>query len=308
MRILVVGSVALDTIETPDGVHSDLLGGSASYFSLAATHFSTIGLVAVVGDDFPPTHLELLAARGIGLEGLERRPGRSFRWTGVYGADLQDRRTLRTELGVFEDFHPVLPAGTGELEALFLANIDPDLQKDVLQRVGPVPLVAVDTMNFWIEGKPLALADVIRSANLLLINDEEALLLTGLKDLVQAAKRIRESGPEAVVIKKGLHGVLALGPWGWLALPALPLSAARDTTGAGDSFAGGLIGYLAGRNWRDRACFATGLAVGTAIASIAVESYGVNGLATDRRGLLAERYARLRQLTHFDLPPAAAGE
>jgi sugar/nucleoside kinase (ribokinase family) len=305
MQVVVVGSVALDTIRTPAAAHIDLLGGSASYFSLAAGALCDVGVIAVVGDDFPQAYLELLAGRGIDLGGLIRQPGPTFRWEGEYGAVLKERRTLRTELGVFESFHPVIPPGYREPEALFLANIDPHLQEEVLDGVGDVPLVAIDTMNFWIEGMSDALARVIGRVHMLLVNDEEAQLLTGQAQLTEAAAAIRALGPEVVVIKKGPHGVAACGPWGWLMLPALPVAALCDTTGAGDSFAGGLVGYLAGRDWRDREAIASGLAVGTAVASLTVEREGVGGIAELTPARLRERCAELRALTRFTVPDFA---
>ncbi|MCK4412739.1 MAG: sugar kinase [Candidatus Eisenbacteria sp.] len=302
MQVVVVGSVALDTIRTPAAAHIDLLGGSASYFSLAASLLCEVGVIAVVGDDFPAEHITLLEGRGIDLGGLIRQPGATFRWEGEYGAVLKERRTLRTELGVFESFHPVIPPAYRHPAALFLANIDPHLQEEVLAGAGNVPLVASDTMNFWIEGMPDALARVIRRVHLLLVNDEEAQLLTGHAQITRAAAAIRALGPEVVVIKKGPHGVAACGPWGWLALPALAIDDVRDPTGAGDSFAGGLIGYLAGRDWRDRDEIATGLAVGTAIASLSVEREGVAAIAELPVARLRERCADLRAMTHFALP------
>jgi sugar/nucleoside kinase (ribokinase family) len=305
MRILVVGSVALDTIRTPDAIHRDLLGGSAAYAALAAIQFAAVDLVAVVGDDFPRACHELLAQRGIDLTALARVAGRTFRWDGEYDAELKERRTLSTEVGVFADFHPRLEPRHRDCDALLLGNIDPQLQLDVLRQVAQAPLTAVDTMNFWITGKPQPLADVLRFAHVLLINDEEARLLTGQSDIVRAAMTIHARGPAVVVVKKGPHGVAALGPWGWIALPAVPISGVQDPTGAGDAFAGGLIGYLAGRDWRRRDIFATALAVATSMASLAVEAFGVTGLARARREDMLTRCAQLHALTHFDLPQLA---
>ncbi len=300
--IVVVGSVALDTIRTPQSVGRDLLGGSAAYFSLAAGGLAKVGVVAVVGDDFPEEHLTLLRAHGVDLRGLERRSGPTFRWEGEYGESLKERRSLRTELGVFGDFHPRLPAGYRNAEVLFLANIQPELQLEVLASAGDVKLVAVDTMDFWIRGNPEALRKVVSKSDLLLLNDEEAALLTGIHALPEAAAAVRAMGPQIVVIKKGPHGVVALGPWGWLALPALPVNDVRDPTGAGDSFAGGLLGYLAGHDWRQRDACATALSVGTATGSCAVEGTGVTALALLTSTGIRERCRRLREITHFRLP------
>ncbi|MFH1143935.1 MAG: PfkB family carbohydrate kinase [Candidatus Eisenbacteria bacterium] len=303
MEIVVVGSVALDTIHTPHAVGRDLLGGSAAYFALAASTLASVGMVAVVGEDLPQEHIQLLSSRAIDLRGLERRPGPTFRWEGEYGANLKERRSLRTELGVFADFHPRLPEAYRDADVLFLANIHPELQIEVLAAATGARLVAIDTMDFWIRGSLEALRAVIRRTDLLLVNDEEATLLTGHDALPEAVAAIRAMGPQMVVVKKGPHGSMALGPWGWLALPALPVEDVRDPTGAGDSFAGGLLGYLAGRDWRDREVCATALAVATAMGSCAVEGVGVGALAVLTRAGLWERSHRLRELTRFD-PPA----
>ncbi len=302
MRIVAVGSVAFDTIRTPSTSHERLLGGSASFFSLAAIHLAKVGVVAVVGDDFAATHRATLADRGVDLEGLEHHPGRTFHWEGEYDQDPNIRRTLRTELGVFETFHPSLPAAYTQADALFLANIDPVLQSEVLDQLEEIPLVAVDTMNFWIDGNPEAVRKVIAKAGILLVNDEEARLLSGEVDLVAAAAHIRRMGPEVVVIKKGAHGAAALGPWGWLLFPAFPVTNVVDPTGAGDSFAGGMIGYLAGKDWRDRDRFAEALAVGTAMASLVVEEFGVGAVVGDRTPDLRSRYDLLQAAMQFGPP------
>jgi sugar/nucleoside kinase (ribokinase family) len=302
MRLVAVGSFALDTIRVRGTLHRDLLGGSGSYFALAAAPFGGAGLVGVVGDDFPEADLERLRARGADLRGLERRPGRTFRWEAEYAPDLKERRTLGTEEGVCAGFHPHLPPDYATADALFLANIDPLLQLEVLAQTHGVGLVAVDTMNYWINGKPEALRQVIGRAHLLLVNDEEAALLTGRATQTEAIEALGALGPAVVVMKKGPHGVLARGPWGWLAQPALPLTDVVDPTGAGDSFAGGLLGYLAGRDWRARDAFAAALAVATAVASLAVGGIGVAGLAAERAAELAPRCAALREMTRFDVP------
>ena len=302
MRVVAVGSVALDTIHARGAAHADLLGGSASYFGLASIHFGPVGLVAVVGEDFPAAELTRLRDRGIDLQGLEQQAGRTFRWEGAYAADLKERRTLRTEEGVFAGFRPRLPEVYRRASALFLANIDPDLQLEVLSQAGSVPLIALDTMNYWITSKPSVLRSVIGKVHLLLINDEEAALLTGFTPLVDAIEALRGMGPPVIVVKKGPHGVLARGPWGWLALPALPVSGVTDPTGAGDSFAGGLVGFLAGGSWRERDAFAQALAMGTAVASLVVEDWGVDRLAQDRSAEIWARCGQLREMTRFDVP------
>ncbi len=302
MSVVVVGSVALDTIHTPSSSHEDLVGGSAFYFSLAAAHFTTVRVVAVVGEDFPAQELAALERRGVDLGGLRRAGGPTFRWEGRYEEDPNVRRTLGTRLGVFEHFHPDLPATWRSGPALFLANIDPRLQLEVLTVAGDVGLVAVDTMNYWIARDPDTVGSVIARAHVLLINDEEARLLTGQTDVPRAAELIRGRGPEVVVIKKGAHGAAALGPWGWLLFPALPVRVVQDPTGAGDAFAGGLVGYLAGRDWRSRDRFAEGMALGTAVASLVVEHFGVGGIVADRSAELRARCLALRAAMAFELP------
>ncbi len=302
MRIVAVGSVAFDTIHTPVTSHERLLGGSASYFSLAAIHLSPVGIVAVVGADFTTEQRDLLSLRGVDLAGLETAAGPTFHWEGAYAEDPNVRTTLRTELGVFEAFHPALPPSYSDADVLFLANIDPILQLEVLDRVRRAPVVAVDTMNFWIEGNLEAVHRVVARADILFLNDEEARMLTGHPNLVRAAGEIRMMGPEVVVIKTGVHGAAALGPWGWILFPAYPVANVVDPTGAGDSFAGGLMGYLAGKNWRDRDRFAEALAVGTCVASLTVESFGVAALSRDRTRDLRERYDLLQQAMRFGPP------
>ncbi len=302
MDIVAVGSVALDTIHTPTSSHKELLGGSASYFSLAARHFAEIGVVAVVGDDFPEEHISLLEGRGVDLSGFVKAAGATFRWEGRYASDPNQRTTLLTELGVFQDFHPVLPQKYLSSKALFLANIDPGLQLEVIANAGETPLVAVDTMNFWIESQIDVVRQVITKADLLIINDEETALLTGLTNPVQAAEKILTMGPEVIVVKKGAHGACTLGPWGWTLFPAYPVSSVQDPTGAGDSFAGGLIGYLAGKDWRDEQCFAEAMAVGTAMASLVVEQFGVDSIRENQVHQLRQRVACLQKAMHFDSP------
>jgi len=302
MDIIVVGSVALDTIHTPVTSHRELLGGSASYFSLAATHFTKVGTVAVVGDDFPAEHVDLLRSRDVDLSGFSKESGTTFRWEGRYASDPNQRTTILTELGVFQDFHPVLPDQYLDCQALFLANIDPKLQLEVLANAGDTDLVAVDTMNFWIEGQPEIVRQVIAKSDLLIINDEETQLLTGLTDPVRAAEKILSMGPEVIVVKKGAHGACALGPWGWTLFPAYPVNSAQDPTGAGDSYAGGLLGYLAGKDWRNRDRFAEGMAVATAMASLVVEQFGVGSIRDNRQQELRERVAYLQRATAFDIP------
>ena len=248
MSLLVVGSVAFDTVETHAGRREDVLGGSATFFSTAASFFTPVRLVAVVGEDFPEQHVHELQARGVDTAGLQRQPGKTFRWEGRYD-DLNEATTLDTQLNVFEHFKPELPAGFESSDYVFLANIDPVLQGQVLDQIRAPRLVALDTMNFWIEdvipGKRAALEAVVSRVDLLFVNDKEAELLSGEENVVKAAQRIREMGPSTVVIKRGEFGALMFSDDGIFAVPAMPLEQVIDPTGAGDSFAGGFMGFLA---------------------------------------------------------------
>ncbi len=281
MAILVVGSVAYDTVETPCDRRERQLGGSASFFSLAAGPEANVRVVAVVGDDFAPADLALLASRGVDIAGIVRAPGASFHWSGRYRDDFVERDTLETSLGVFADFRPAIPAGWHDSEYLFLANIHPALQAEVLAAVARPRLVVLDTMNLWIETTRAALLDVLRGVDVVLLNDSEARLLTGERSLAAAAEAVRELGPERVVIKKGEHGALFFGRDSRLAVPAVLLPEVVDPTGAGDSFAGGFLASLAragvGRDHPD-APFRAAMVDGTVAASFCPEAFSVEGL------------------------------
>jgi len=246
MSILVVGSVAYDTVKTPFGRAEKVLGGSASFFSAAASFFAPVKLVGVVGSDFGQKELEVLKGRDVDLEGLERAEGKTFHWKGEYSNDLNSRETICTDLNVFEFFKPKIPAAYRKAEHVFLGNIDPVLQRGVLDQVEKPRLVACDTMNFWIAGKPKELRDTLGRVDVLLVNDAEARQLSGEWNVVKAARAIRAMGPRTLVVKKGEHGVLMFSEHGSFAAPAFPLEDVFDPTGAGDTFAGGFVGYLAG--------------------------------------------------------------
>jgi len=299
--VLVVGSVALDSVETPAGAFEEGLGGSASYFGLAAVKFTPVRLVAVAGSDFPAEHRALLERAGIDLAGLQQVEGRTFRWAGVYSADMNDRETRKTELNVFEGFHPELPPGYAESPCLLLANIDPVLQLEVLESMRAPHLVALDTMDFWIRSKREELLCVLAKVDLVLINDSEARLLTGEGSVTRAATAIQKLGPSTVVIKRGEYGALARIGDGWFSLPALPVDSLKDPTGAGDSFAGGLLGYLASIGGsRSEAAIRLGLAHGAAVASYVVEEFGVRGLVGIGREDIEARVRRLWEISSFD--------
>jgi sugar/nucleoside kinase (ribokinase family) len=296
MSILVVGSVAYDTVETPRERRERQLGGSASFFSLAAARFAPVRAVGVVGDDFRAADLALLAARGVDTAGIVRREGPTFHWSGRYHEDLIERDTLATELGVFQDFAPELPAGWRETPYLFLANIHPSLQAGVLDLMAAPRLVVLDTMNLWIKTTRRELLDVLARVDVVLLNDGEARLLSGRRSLAAAAAAIREMGPARVVIKKGEHGALLFGRDSLLAVPALLLPEVVDPTGAGDCFAGGFVGHLAAAGAkRDDGdpVFRQAMLAGTAVASACPEAFSVDGiLALDDAGY-ARRLATL---------------
>lgn len=300
--VLVVGSVALDSVTTPAGSRQDALGGSASFFGLAASGFAPVRLVAVVGQDFPDSYLGLFRRHGMDLAGLKTAAGRTFRWEGVYSEDMNSRTTLKTELNVFEDFHPELPPAFLDSPCVFLANIAPSLQLEVLDQLDAPPLVVLDTMNFWISGARSDLLAVLHRVHVFLLNDEEALQLTGADNVLKAAEGIRMMGPSVVVIKRGEHGALARTEQGWFSLPAFPLENPVDPTGAGDAFAGGLVGFLARSGGSiEEPVLRLGLAHGAAVASFAVEQFSVGGLVDLEAGAVTRRVRAIRELSRFDL-------
>lgn len=300
MRLLVVGSVALDSVKTPFGEVEDVLGGSATYFSTSASYFSDVSLVAVVGEDFPEKHINFLKIRKIDLRGLERAEGSTFRWKGRYGYALNEAQTLSTELNVFEHFKPKIPDGYRTADVVFLANIDPDLQRDVLRQVENPRLVAADTMNFWIEGKRDSLLETLRLVDVLLINDGEARQLTGEPNLVKAAQAIFSYGPKTVVIKRGEYGVLMFSRESVFSAPAYPLEAVFDPTGAGDTFAGGFMGYLANTMDFSEPVMRRAIVLGSVMASFNVEDFSLNKIRELDYGEIETRYREFKRLAHFD--------
>jgi sugar/nucleoside kinase (ribokinase family) len=301
--ILVVGSVALDSVATPYGEAVEALGGSASYFSMSASHFAPVRMVAVVGEDFPAQHRELFAARGVDTRGLETAPGRTFRWRGEYRAELGHAHTLETQLNVFSSFQPRLEAEHRACPFVFLANIDPDLQLHVLAQVRRPRLTLADTMNYWIARKPDRVLDVLRQVDVAVLNEEEARALAGESQLVRAADRLLEQGARAVIVKKGEHGALYRSPEERVITPAFPVEALTDPTGAGDSFAGGFLGWLARCGRLDGQALRQALACGTAMASIAIEGFSPYGVARAERTEIARRVALLHGMVHFRLEP-----
>jgi sugar/nucleoside kinase (ribokinase family) len=300
-ELLVVGSVALDTVETPFGKVQEALGGSATFFSYSASFFTRVRLVGPVGQDFPQEHIKLLADRGIDVSGLQVAPGRTFRWTGQYGYDLNDATTLDTQLNVLADFRPGLSPELRQAPFLFLANIDPVLQLDVLRQMAERPrLVALDTMNFWIQGKRDELLRVLAEVDLVTINDAEARQLAREPNLVKAARAIAAMGPKTVVVKRGEYGALMVLEGAFFYVPAFPLEAVWDPTGAGDTFAGGFMGYLAAQGRTDGAAMRRALVYGSVMASFAVEDFSLKRLLRLTPAEIDERYAAFQDLMKFD--------
>jgi len=299
MSILVVGSVAYDTVETPFGRAERVLGGSASFFSVAASFFTPVNLVGVVGSDFGEAQLAAFRGRAIDLEGLEHMEGKTFHWQGKYSYDLNSRDTICTDLNVFEFFKPKIPARYRDSQAVFLGNIDPVLQREVLEQVRSPRVVACDTMNFWINGKAEELRKTLAKVQVLLVNDAEARELSGEWNLVKAARAIRAMGPRTVVVKKGEHGVVMFDGEDVFAAPAFPLENVFDPTGAGDTFAGGFMGYLASTGELDNAALRRAIVMGSTLASFSVEAFSLDRLLTLTRAQIEERYRLFRGLTVF---------
>lgn len=308
MAILVVGSVALDEVETPFGGRKDALGGAAVYFGLAASYFTSVQLVGVVGEDFPQEHLDLLAARGMDLGGLVTAPGKTFRWGGRYGYDFNARDTLYTDLNVFADFDPTIPAAFRATPYVFLANIDPKLQLRVLDQVASPEVVGLDTMNYWIERTPDALKRVLERIQILLINDSEARELAGEPNLHKAALAILEAGPRLLVVKKGEHGALAFARDLLFAVPGLPMENVVDPTGAGDAFAGGFLGYLAASGDLSTEGLRRATIYGSALGSFCCEAYSVDRLVDLSRDEIEERFETFRELTRFEASRTAGAQ
>jgi sugar/nucleoside kinase (ribokinase family) len=305
VAIVVVGSLGLDTIQTPSGRVEDVLGGSAAYFSLAARHFCPVHLVAVVGDDFPAEARAALTHPELDLSGLEVRSGRTFRWEGVYSDDLNSRRTIRTELNVFETFRPELGAEVRRSRDVFLANIDPVLQRNVLSQLASPRLVLADTMNYWIVNKRDELLRTLKDVQILLINEEEARQLTGEPLTHRAARAILTLGPETVVVKMGEHGAFLLSRGEYFTCPAFPTESVVDPTGAGDTFAGGFMGALARMGRVTDGNLRRSVVYGCVLASFAVEEFGVRALLRVERAEVLRRAEALTAMTRVSLDNTA---
>ncbi len=299
-NLLAVGSVALDSVKTPFGQVTEVLGGSATYFSTAASYFTRVGIVAVVGEDFPKEHLSFLKKRPIDLEGLEATKGKTFRWRGEYGYQLNEARTLETQLNVFQQFKPQLPEKYKTAQVVFLANIDPELQLEVLQQTHSPELVALDTMNFWIDGKRDALLKVLGKVHIVIVNDGEARQLVQEANLVKVAREILKLGPRVLIIKRGEYGALLFTREAIFSAPAYPLETVFDPTGAGDSFAGGFMGHLARTKDFGMNNLRQAVILGSVMASFCVESFSLDRFKTLHSDEIQERYRAFKRLTHFD--------
>ncbi len=300
MSIVVVGSVALDSVETPVGKLESALGGSATYFSVAASFFTKgVKLVGVVGDDFPQEHVDFLRGREIDLAGLERVSGKTFHWSGRYGDNLNVAETLSTELNVFESFEPKLPESYRDTQYVFLANINPELQMDVLRQVRNTKLVVCDTMNLWISERKAELLETIKNVDIFVLNDAEACQLTGESNLNKAAKRLLEHGPDRVIIKKGEHGSATFTRTSYFSSPAYPLEDIFDPTGAGDTFAGGFVGYLASTDDLSESNIRKAIVYGTVLASFNVEDFSLNRQRSLTKAEIESRFAEMRAMTQF---------
>lgn len=300
MSLLVVGSVAFDSVKTPFGEVDEVLGGSATYFATAASYFTDVAIVAVVGDDFPEEHITFLKSRKINTAGIERKAGKTFRWKGEYGYELNEARTLDTQLNVFQSFRPKLPENYKGRRVVFLANIDPDLQREVLSQVKEPALVACDTMNFWIEGKRESLIETLKLVDILLINEGEARELSKEPNLVKAAEVILSFGPKALVIKRGEYGALMFQKGKIFSAPAYPLESVFDPTGAGDSFAGGFMGYLSNTMNFEESNIRKAIIFGSVMASFNVESFSLDRIKALDYSEIESRFREFKALTHFE--------
>ncbi len=302
MSLLVVGSVAFDAIESPYGKVDRIVGGAATYFAVAASFFTHVNLVGIVGDDFSKKDESIFQRRKIDTAGLERAPGKSFFWAGKYSQHLNERETLVTDLNVFANFNPKLPEKFRNSKHVFLANIAPDLQRSVLQQVKGSPKhVALDTMNYWIERTPAELRETLKHVDILMINDSETRQLSNEHNLLRAARHIFKMGPSTLVIKRGEYGALLVDKNGVFSVPAFPLEEPHDPTGAGDSFAGGFMGYLAGSGGSNDATLRRAMVYGSVLGSFAVEEFGPERLRKLKRSEINARARHFLRLTQFKL-------
>lgn len=299
MSLVIVGSVAFDTIQTPWGRREKIVGGSGTYCSLAASFFTAPKIVGVVGQDFPRKVIALFKSRKIDTEGLEIKPGKTFYWEGHYGYDPNQRKTIKTELNVFQDYRPQLPESYRSAEIVFLANIDPDLQDDILVQIKRPSLVAMDTINLWISSKPESIWRVLEKVNIFFANEEEVKMLTREASLIKAAKKILASGPRLVVTKKGEHGALIFGRSFVFGVLAHPCEDVVDPTGAGDSFAGGFLGYLDKVRSFSHKEIRRAAVYGSVLASFTIEDFGIDRLKTLTHQEISRRFRHFKKLVSF---------
>ena len=299
-KLVVVGSVALDSVSTPFGQAQEVLGGSASFFATAASYFTDVSLIAVIGEDFPEVHLAFLRQRGIDLTGLERRAGKTFRWKGEYSYQMNEAKTIETHLNVFDNFRPQVPESYRSPTMVFLANIDPDLQREVLEQLKRPRLVACDTMNFWIDRKRAALMRLLKDVDVLVINDGEARALAQTPNLIAVARIILGAGPKSLIVKRGEYGVLMFSGDHVFAVPAFPLEQVKDPTGAGDCFAGGFMGYLASTDNLSNEALRRAVVYGSVMASFAVEEFSLDRLRVLDYKEVEARFAAFKRMTFFE--------
>ncbi|MFH1664637.1 MAG: PfkB family carbohydrate kinase [Candidatus Omnitrophota bacterium] len=299
MKLTVIGSVALDSVKTPFGERKEVLGGSATYASLSAAFFAPVNLISVVGTDFPVKYLTMFAKRGVNTDGMDRKKGRTFRWKARYNYDLSYAETISTHLNVFEGFRPVIPPNVKTGDNLLLANIDPELQHWIFEQISPRGLVACDTMNLWIEHKKKALLKLLKKVDLFLLNDAEARQLSGETNLVEAARYVSARGPKMVIIKKGEHGALFFSNGLRFMVPAYLLETITDPTGAGDTFAGGMLGYISKHSKITDGVLRRALVYGSILASFTVEKFSAEGLLRTSLTDVNKRYKQFEKLTRF---------
>ena len=300
MSLLVVGTVALDSVKTPFGNVENALGGSATYFSTSASYFTDVRLVAVIGEDFPKEHIQFLKTRNIDIRGLQQDKGKTFHWKGEYGFDLNEAHTLATDLNVLATFKPDIIDDYRSSDVVFLANIDPEIQLDVLRQVEKPKLVACDTMNYWISSKPEALKRTLGEVDLLTINEAEIRQLAGEASLVKAARKVQAMGPKIVVVKQGSYGALLFNGGSVFSAPAYPLETVFDPTGAGDTFAGGFMGYLANAMNFSETSLRQAVIFGSVMASLNVEAFSLDRLRSLDYKEIEARYREFKKLTHFE--------
>ena len=299
MSVLVVGSVALDTITTPFGKAKDILGGSATFSAVSARIFAPVNLVAVIGEDFPKKYINLLKSKGVDLTGLKKEKGKTFRWEGEYSWDFSNPKTIATHLNVFGKFDPTIPEAYRKNKFVFLANIDPEIQEKVLNQVNKPKVIACDTMNYWIENKRKQLLKLLKKVDICLLNEAEAKELVGEANLVKAGKEVLKLGPPVVIIKKGEHGVLLFSEKHIFATPAYLLESVYDPTGAGDTFAGGFIGYLAKVKRYNQKSLREAVVCGSIMATFAVEDFSLRRLQNVTAGDLRKRLDKFKKYTNF---------